>query len=143
MTDVTTTRRLLVASALAMALAACQQERNNDATGAAVRDVPADAVSKMTTAEPAKVPANDPSLPPYGTAPGPETAGADGAPSDAAHTALTANERQTAQPLEGQVNNHSSDAFAKRGDSNVEHTQEGPRGSEAVATPNSYPKESK
>jgi hypothetical protein len=142
MRNLSMVRPALLAVGVAVMLAACQREQNNDATGAAVRDVPADAVSKMSTAQPATAPANDPSLPPYGTAPAPST-GETGTPTDGAHTALTANERSTAQPLEGQVNNYSSDAFAKRGDSNVEHTQEGPRGSEAVATPNSYPKESK
>lgn len=143
-----TTTPILTAVACALvaaALGACQQTHNNDATGAAVRNVPAATVSGMTTAQPAAVPASDPSLPPYGTAPGGQgsSGAASGTASDAAHTALAPQERERAQPLEGQVNNHSSDAFAKRGDSNVEHGQQGPRGNEAVATPNSYPKESK
>ncbi len=139
----TTMIRLLLVAGIATGLAACQQQRNNDATGAAVRDVPAAAVSSATTAEPASVPPNDPSLPPYGTAPASPASAPSAGATDSTHSTLSASERDRALPLEGQVNNHSSEAFAKRGDSNVEHAQEGPRGSEAVATPNSYPKEQK
>lgn len=119
-------------------LAACQQERNTSAPVSSKQDVPPATAAAATTAQPAQVPAGDPSLPPAGTA----NAAASG--SDATHTALTKGERDTALPLEGQVNNYSSDAFAKRGDEQIPRgSPDAPRGNEAVSTPNSYPKESK
>src|SRR5947208_10706876 len=96
---------------LALALGGCQQERNTNAPTAAVRDVPASTTAAATTAHPAAVPAGDPSLPPAGTM---KSSGG----SDGASTSLTEAERKNTQPLEGQVNNYSSDAFAKRGTDN-------------------------
>ncbi len=130
-------RALFIACSV-VAVSACQQERNNAGAAAGVKDVPAAEVSALTTAQPAQVPTGDPSLPPYGTS--------SAAPSsvDATHTVLTPAERDKAMPLEGQANNYSSDAFAKRGDEQIpRETSASPRGDEAVSTPNSYPKESK
>ena len=130
--------RMLIAMVAVTGLAACQQERDNAGPSSTVRDVPAAAVAAQTSAQPAQVPANDPSLPPYGTPPSPATN------IDATATALTKGERDKAMPLEGQVNNYSSDASAKRGDEAIPRgTSAGPRGDETVSTPNSYPKESK
>lgn len=135
-----TTRTSLAIAILAAAVAGlsgCQQERNTNAPVSSVRDVPPATAAAATTAEPANVPARDPSLPPAGTA-----AQTPSSPADASHTALTPAERDKAQPLEGQVNNYSSDAFAKRGDEQIPRgSPDAPRGSDAVATPNSYPKE--
>jgi len=126
---------ILAIAALA-ALSACQQERNTNAPVSSARDVPPATAAAATTSQPAQVPANDPSLPP--------ATSTMSSSSDATQTALTKGERTNAQPLEGQVNNYSSDAFAKRGNDNVpRETPDAPRGSEAVATPNSYPKDSK
>ncbi len=130
--------RALTVACVLVVLSACQQERNNAGVGTGIRDVPAAAVSAATTAQPAAVPATDPSLPPPGTPP------SDATNIDAAHTALTKGEREKAMPLEGQTNNYSSDASAKRGDETIPRgTSAGPRGDEKVSTPNSYPKESK
>jgi hypothetical protein len=116
---------------VAAALVGCQQERNTNAAVTSVRDVPAATTAAATTSEPAKVPAGDPSLPPASTA---TTSGG----TDGAATALTDGERKNALPLEGQVNNYSSDAFAKRGTDNVPRdSSDAPRGNEAVSTPNS------
>jgi len=116
---------------LALALGGCQQERNTNAPTAAVRDVPASTTAAAATAHPAAVPAGDPSLPPAGTM---KSSGG----SDGASTSLTEAERKNAQPLEGQVNNYSSDAFAKRGTDNVPRdSSAAARGNEAVSTPNS------
>lgn len=135
--DTRPVRALLIAFAI-IGMSACQQERNNAGAAAGVKDVPAAAVSAMTTAQPAQVPAGDPSLPPYGT-PQSTASGVDGA-----HSVLTAGERDKALPLEGQANNYSSDASAKRGDEQIpRETTAAPRGDETVSTPNSYPKESK
>ena len=123
---------LHVASAVALmiTLGGCQQERNTNAPVSSARDVPPATAAAATTSQPAKVPAGDPSLPPAGTV---ASSG-----SDAASTALTKGERTNAQPLEGQVNNYSSDAFAKRGNDNVPRdSSDAPRGNEAVSTPNS------
>ena len=115
---------------VAAALAGCQQERNTNAPATSVRDVPAATTAAATTSQPAKVPAGDPSLPPASTA----TSGGN----DGSTTALTEGERKNALPLEGQVNNYSSDAFAKRGTDNVPRdSSDAPRGNEAVSTPNS------
>lgn len=128
---------LLIAGS-AVVIAGCQQERNTTAAVPAGRDVPPAASAAVTSAQPAQVPAGDPSLPPRGTVPATTTS------SDAAHTALTRDERSKALPLEGQVNNYSSDAFAKRGDEQIPRgSPDAARGNEAVATPNSYAKEPK
>ncbi|HZQ59857.1 MAG TPA: hypothetical protein VFC24_00830 [Casimicrobiaceae bacterium] len=125
-----------VALAAMFALAGCQQERNTNAPVTSVRDVPAATAAAATTSEPAKVPAGDPSLPPASTTLS--------SSSDGAQTALTKGERTNAQPLEGQANNYSSDAFAKRGNDDVPRgSPDAPRGNDAVSTPNSYPKDSK
>jgi hypothetical protein len=129
--------RTLVVLGIAAALAACQQERNTNAPVSSARDVPPATAAAATTPEPARVPPGDPSLPPHDTQAAPSG-------SDGAHTALTKDERDKALPLEGQVNNYSSDAFAKRGDESIPRgSPDAPRGNEAVATPNSYPKEPK
>jgi len=126
-----------VAAAVAV-LAGCQQEQNNHGPVSGVRDVPATTAAAATTSAPASVPAKDPSLPPAATA----AADTGKSSSDAAHTALTPGERDKALPLEGQTNSYSSDAFAKRGDEQIPRgSPDAPRGNEAVATPNSYPKE--
>jgi len=134
-------------------LAGCQQERNTNAPVTSVRDVAPATAAAATTAEPASVPKNDPSLPaattsaavspPAPAAPSaPSAAGT--APTDAAQTALTPGERKNAQPLEGQTNSYSSDAFAKRGNDDVPRgTADSARGNESVSTPNVYPKVSK
>lgn len=125
-----------VALGVLVALAGCQQERNTSAPVSSVRDVPPATAAAATTSQPASVPKGDPSLPP---ATADASSGTDGA-----HSALSKAERDNAQPLEGQVNNYSSDAFAKRGNDNIPRgSSDAPRGNEAVATPNSYPKESK
>ena len=130
-------RMLFVVGAI-VGLSACQQERNNTGSAGGVKDVPTATVSALTTAQPAAAPAGDPSLPPYGTS----AALPSGV--DAAQTVLTPAERDKAMPLEGQANNHSSDAFAKRGDEQIpRETAASPRGDEALSTPNSNPKESK
>ena len=68
----------------------------------------------------------------------PAGAAAASSATDGANTALTKGERSNAQPLEGQVNNYSSDAFAKRGNDDVPRgSSDAPRGNEAVSTPNS------
>ena len=119
-----------------IAVAGCQQERNTSAPVASVRDVPPATAAAATTSQPASVPAGDPSLPaPTSNA----SSGTDGASS-----ALSKGERDNALPLEGQVNNYSSDAFAKRGNDNIPRgSPDAARGNESVATPNSYPKDSK
>ena len=113
-------------------VASCQQERNTSAPVSSGRDVPPATAAAATQPQPARVPAGDPSLPPA------SSAGASASPTDAASTALTKGERTNAQPLEGQVNNYSSDAFAKRGNDDVPRgSPDAPRGNEAVSTPNS------
>ncbi|MEO5702129.1 MAG: hypothetical protein ABIS17_06770 [Casimicrobiaceae bacterium] len=120
---------------LVIAVSGCQQERNTTASIPPGRDVTPASVKSATTTNPAPAPAVDPSLPPAGSA-----MTTPGSPADGAYTALTKPERDNALPLEGQANNHSSDAFAKRGDENIRReSANAPRGSEAVATPNSYP----
>ena len=122
--------RVAAALLLTVALAGCQQERNTNAPTASVRDVPASTTAAATTARPAPTPAGDPSLPPSDSI---KSSGSDGA-----STSLTEGERKNSQPLEGQVNNYSSDAFAKRGTDNVPRdSSAAPRGNEAVSTPNS------
>lgn len=118
------------AAALMITIGGCQQERNTNAPVSSGRDVPPATAAAATTSQPAKVPAGDPSLPPAGAT---ASSGSDGA-----STALTKDERSNAQPLEGQVNNYSSDAFAKRGNDDVPRgSSDAPRGNEAVSTPNS------
>lgn len=132
------TSSMMVALAVGFTIAGCQQERNTSAPVSSTRDVPPATAAAATTTQAAKVPAGDPSLPPA------STASSTSSSSDAASTALTKEERDKAQPLEGQANNYSSDAFAKRGNDNVPRgSADGPRGNEAVSTPNSYPKDSK
>ncbi len=125
----------------------CQQERNTTAPVSSVRDVPPATAAAATTAQPVKVPAGDPSLPPADVANRPAREDSNTAiksDRDGAHTALTQAERDKALPLEGQVNNYSSDAFAKRGNDDVARgSPQAARGSEAIATPNSYPKDTK
>lgn len=136
--------RVLMVAGLA-AMAGCQQERNNTSAVAPVGDVPNAAGSAVTTAQPAQVPAGDPSLPGHENPNVPTGLSADGSSgTDGAHSALTKGERDNAMPLEGQSNSYSSDASAKRGNEQIPRETAGsPRGDEAVSTPNSYPKESK
>jgi hypothetical protein len=127
---------LALAAGAAVALTGCQQERNTSAPVSSVRDVPPATAAAATTPQAASVPAGDPSLPPASST---ASSGTDGA-----HSALTKGERDNAQPLEGQVNNYSSDAFAKRGNDEIPRgSADSARGNESVATPNSYPKDSK
>ena len=73
------------------------------------------AVSQSSTPAPASAfSPNDPSLPPHGTPASPEQK-ADAHPT----SELTKGERDKALPLEGQVNNYNSDAFAKRGNDRI------------------------
>ena len=125
--------RLIAALCTVAGLAACQQERNTSAPVSSARDVPPATAAAATTAQPAQVPAGDPSLPAQSAAvEAPQSSGTEGA-----HSALTKAERDNAQPLEGQVNNYSSDAFAKRGDEQIPRgSPDAPRGDEAVSTPN-------
>ncbi len=137
--------RLLMVAGVAVLAAGCQQEQNNASATAPVRDVPKTASSAATTAQPAQVPAGDPSLPGHENANGPTGLSPSGSSgTDGAHSALSKAERDNAMPLEGQPNSYSSDAFAKRGNENVPRdTPDSKRGDEAVSTPNSYSKEPK
>ncbi|MEP7205474.1 MAG: hypothetical protein ABI920_00935 [Casimicrobiaceae bacterium] len=130
-----TTLGALALFGLAIGVSGCQQERNTTASIPPGRDVTPASVKSATTSNPAPAPAADPSLPPAESA-----MKTPGSPADGAYTALTKPERDNALPLEGQTNNHSSDAAAKRGDETIpRESPSSPRGSDAVATPNSYP----
>ena len=101
----------LIVCAVAFAgIAGCQRERTPQPAAAFI-DKPA----PSTPAPASALTPGDPSVPPHGTPAAPATSGTDAHP----NTELTKAERDKALPLEGQVNNYNSDAFAKRGDEKI------------------------
>jgi hypothetical protein len=107
----TTHIAVTLSSAVALAgLVACQQERAPEPAARSANQAAPTTPAPATASNPA-----DASLPTRGTPPSPETK----VDNHAATTEITKGESNKAMPLEGQVNNYSSDAFAKRGDERV------------------------